>query len=47
MLGIPAPFAWVGLAFVTSHIPYVGFVIGLLPPVVLWRSSYGSSPSCC
>ena len=34
-LGIPAPFAWAVLAFVTNYIPNIGFVIGLIPPVVL------------
>ncbi len=34
-LGIPAPFAWAVLAFVTNYIPNIGFVIGLVPPVVL------------
>lgn len=34
-LGIPAPFVWAVLAFVTNYIPNVGFVIGLIPPLVL------------
>ncbi|WP_431278665.1 AI-2E family transporter [Leifsonia poae] len=34
-LGIPAPFAWAVLAFVTNYIPNVGFVIGLIPPFIL------------
>ncbi len=34
-LNIPAPFAWAVLAFVTNYIPNIGFVIGLIPPVVL------------
>ncbi|MEY9851885.1 AI-2 transport protein TqsA [Leifsonia sp. EB41] len=34
-IGIPLPFVWAVLAFVTNYIPNVGFVIGLLPPFVL------------
>lgn len=34
-LGIPAPFLWAVLAFVTNFIPTVGFVIGLVPPAIL------------
>lgn len=34
-LGIPGPFIWAVLAFVTNYIPNVGFVIGLIPPVIL------------
>lgn len=34
-LGVPVPFVWAVLAFVTNYIPNVGFVIGLIPPFVL------------
>jgi predicted PurR-regulated permease PerM len=34
-LGIPAPFVWAVLAFVTNFIPNIGFVLGLIPPAVL------------
>ena len=34
-LGVPAPFVWAVLAFVTNFIPNIGFVIGLIPPAVL------------
>lgn len=34
-LGVPAPFVWAVLAFVTNYIPNVGFVIGVIPPFVL------------
>jgi AI-2 transport protein TqsA len=35
VLGIEAPLVWVLLAFITNFIPSVGFVIGVVPPVVL------------
>lgn len=34
-LGIPLPFLWALLSFITNYIPNIGFVIGLLPPAVL------------
>jgi len=34
-LGVPAPVLWGLLAFVTNYIPNIGFVIGLVPPVIL------------
>jgi len=34
-LGVPAPLTWAILAFVTNFIPNIGFVIGLVPPVLL------------
>ncbi|QBE48924.1 AI-2E family transporter [Leucobacter triazinivorans] len=43
-LGVPAPFAWAMLAFVTNYIPSIGFLIGLAPPAILafvlgdWRA---------
>lgn len=35
VLDVPLPLVWGLLAFLTSYIPNIGFVIGLLPPVVL------------
>jgi AI-2 transport protein TqsA len=35
LLGIPLPWLWGLLAFITNYIPNVGFVIGLIPPVLL------------
>lgn len=34
-LGIPIPIVWGILAFVTNFIPNIGFVIGLIPPMLL------------
>ncbi|WAP50569.1 AI-2E family transporter [Arthrobacter sp. ATA002] len=34
-LGVPGPFVWAVLAFVTNYIPNIGFVLGLVPPFVL------------
>lgn len=34
-LGIPEPFVWGVLAFVTNFIPNIGFVIGVVPPAVI------------
>ena len=35
LLGVPGPFVWAVLAFVTNYIPNIGFVLGVVPPVVL------------
>lgn len=35
LLGVPAPFVWGLLAFLTNYIPNIGFVIGLIPPAIL------------
>jgi predicted PurR-regulated permease PerM len=35
LLGIPAPLVWGLLAFMTNYIPNVGFVIGVIPPMIL------------
>ncbi|MFZ2526537.1 MAG: AI-2E family transporter [Rhodococcus sp. (in: high G+C Gram-positive bacteria)] len=35
LLGVPLPFAWAVLSFVTNYIPNVGFVLGLIPPALL------------
>lgn len=34
-LGVPAPFVWGVLAFVTNFVPNIGFVIGLVPPALI------------
>lgn len=34
-LGVPAPVVWAILAFVTNFVPNIGFVLGLIPPMVL------------
>jgi predicted PurR-regulated permease PerM len=34
-LGVPLPFLWGLLAFITNYIPNIGFVIGLVPPALL------------
>ena len=34
-LGIPLPWLWGLLAFITNYIPNIGFVIGLIPPAIL------------
>lgn len=34
-LGVPGALVWAVLAFVTNYIPSIGFVIGLVPPVLL------------
>ena len=35
LMGVPGPFVWAVLAFVTNFIPNIGFVIGVIPPAVL------------
>jgi predicted PurR-regulated permease PerM len=35
VLGIPAPWVWGVLSFVTNYIPNVGFVFGLAPPAII------------
>ncbi|MEV0681475.1 AI-2E family transporter [Actinosynnema sp. NPDC050436] len=35
IMGIPLPVLWALLAFITNYIPNVGFVLGLVPPVLL------------
>lgn len=34
-MGVPAPIVWAILAFVTNFIPNIGFILGLVPPVIL------------
>jgi len=35
LMGIPLPVLWALLSFITNYIPNVGFVLGLVPPVLL------------
>ena len=35
LLGVPAPVVWAILAFVTNFIPNIGFVLGLIPPLIM------------
>ena len=35
VLGIPAPWVWGLLSFVTNYVPNVGFVFGLAPPAII------------
>ncbi len=34
-LGVPLPWLWAVLAFITNYIPNIGFFIGLVPPAML------------
>ncbi|SDR88787.1 Predicted PurR-regulated permease PerM [Paraoerskovia marina] len=34
-LGVPAPVVWAILAFVTNFIPNIGFILGLVPPMIM------------
>lgn len=44
-LGIPGAFIWAVLAFVTNFIPNIGFVVGLIPPLVLALLTGGWGPA--
>lgn len=44
-VGVPGIGAWMVLAFVTNYIPSIGFVIGLVPPVVLSLVTLGWGPA--
>ena len=35
IIGVPLPFTWGVLAFVTNYIPNIGFLIGMLPPAII------------
>lgn len=35
LLGVPAPLVWAILSFVTNFVPNIGFVLGLVPPMIL------------
>lgn len=40
-LGVPSPLLWVALAFITNFVPNVGFIVGLVPPVLIALLSEG------
>lgn len=42
-LGIPAPIVWAILAFVTNFVPNIGFILGLVPPMLLALAVGGPS----
>lgn len=44
-LGIPGAFIWAVLAFVTNFIPNIGFVVGLIPPLILALLTGGWPPA--
>ncbi|MFC5339008.1 AI-2E family transporter [Leucobacter denitrificans] len=35
IMGVPAPLVWAILAFVTNFVPNIGFILGLVPPMIL------------
>jgi predicted PurR-regulated permease PerM len=35
LLGVPLPWVWALLAFLTNYIPNVGFILGIVPPALL------------
>ncbi len=35
VIGVPLPFVWALLSFLTNYIPNVGFVIGVIPPALI------------
>ncbi|KXX55315.1 AI-2E family transporter [Rhodococcus sp. LB1] len=35
LLGIPLPWLWAMLSFITNYIPNIGFLIGVIPPALL------------
>jgi predicted PurR-regulated permease PerM len=35
LLGVPLPLLWGLLSFITNYIPNIGFLVGLIPPVLL------------
>lgn len=40
-LGIPDPWLWGLLAFITNYIPNIGFLIGMVPPAILALLEHG------
>ena len=40
-LGIPLPFLWGLLSFITNYIPNIGFIVGVIPPALLGLLSGG------
>ena len=35
IIGVPLPFVWALLSFLTNYVPNIGFIIGLLPPALI------------
>ncbi|HEX2857918.1 MAG TPA: AI-2E family transporter [Propionibacteriaceae bacterium] len=35
VIGVPLPFVWALLSFITNYIPNLGFVIGVIPPALI------------
>ena len=44
IIGVPMAFTWGVLAFVTNYIPNIGFLIGLVPPVLIALLESGVGP---
>ena len=45
IIGVPLAFTWAVLAFVTNYIPNVGFLLGLIPPVLIALLEGGVGPA--
>jgi AI-2 transport protein TqsA len=45
IIGVPLAFTWGVLAFVTNYIPNVGFVLGLIPPMLIALLAGGIGPA--
>lgn len=45
IIGVPLALTWGVLAFVTNYIPNLGFVLGLIPPVVIGYLGGGFGPA--
>ena len=45
IIGVPMALTWAVLAFVTNYIPNIGFLLGLIPPVVIALLEGGVGPA--
>ncbi len=45
IIGVPLAVTWGVLAFVTNYIPNIGFLLGLIPPVLIALLSEGAGPA--
>ncbi len=45
IIGVPMALTWAVLAFVTNYIPNIGFVLGLIPPVLIALLEGGVGPA--
>jgi AI-2 transport protein TqsA len=45
IIGVPLPFTWGVLAFVTNYIPNIGFILGLVPPALIALLAGGVGPA--